>query len=56
LALARARALLTGTPNGATAYIDPDLRNPRDVLSNPELSNTLDLTKPGAGPSSGPCT
>jgi S-adenosyl methyltransferase len=46
LVLAHARALLTGTPNGATAYIDADLRNPRDILSNPELMNTLDLTEP----------
>ena len=46
LVLVHARALLTSGPNGATAYIDADLRNPHNILSDPQLTGTLDLTKP----------
>jgi hypothetical protein len=46
MVLAHARALLTGGPDGATAYIDADLRGPQDILSHPHLMKTLDLTKP----------
>jgi len=46
LVLAHARALLTGTPEGATAYIDADLREPRQILGNSALTATLDLTRP----------
>jgi hypothetical protein len=46
LVLTHARALLTSAPQGATAYLDADLRNPQDILSNPELGEILDLTKP----------
>jgi hypothetical protein len=46
IVLAHARALLTSTPEGQTAYIDADLRNPKSILSSPELLSTLDLTKP----------
>lgn len=44
LVLAHARALLTSTPEGATAYIDADLRDPDTILD--EAAKTLDLTKP----------
>jgi len=44
LVLAHARALLTSTPEGATAYIDADLREPDKILA--EAATTLDFTKP----------
>jgi len=46
LVLAHARALLTSTPEGATAYIDADLREPDKILA--EAAKTLDFTKPTA--------
>jgi hypothetical protein len=46
--LAHARALLTGTPEGRTAYLDADLRDPDRILDSPELRETLDLTRPVA--------
>jgi O-methyltransferase involved in polyketide biosynthesis len=42
--LAHARALLTSTPEGATAYIDADLRDPDTVLR--EAGRTLDRNRP----------
>jgi hypothetical protein len=44
--LAHARALLTSTPEGATDYIDADLRDPGSILE--KAARTLDLTKPVA--------
>jgi O-methyltransferase involved in polyketide biosynthesis len=44
LVLARARALLTSTPEGATAYIDADLREPDKIMA--EAAKTLDFTQP----------
>jgi hypothetical protein len=44
LVLAHARALLTSTPEGRTAYIDEDLRDPEKILS--AAAETLDFTKP----------
>ncbi|MBV2364221.1 SAM-dependent methyltransferase [Streptomonospora nanhaiensis] len=46
LVLAHARALLTGTPQGATAYVDADLRDPEAILA--AAGATLDLTRPVA--------
>ena len=46
LVLAHARALLTSTPEGATAYIHADLRDPDKILA--EAGETLDFTKPVA--------
>jgi len=45
MVLAYARALLTGTPQGATEYLDADLRDPQRIL---ELAGrtTLDLAQP----------
>jgi hypothetical protein len=48
LVLTHARALLTSSPAGKTAYIDADLRNPADILGAPELVETLDLRQPVA--------
>lgn len=44
LVLAHARALLTSTPQGATAYIHADARDPDMILQ--EAARTLDFTQP----------
>ncbi|BCY13110.1 SAM-dependent methyltransferase [Actinoplanes sp. L3-i22] len=46
LVLAHARALLTSSPPGRTAYVDGDLRRPAEILAAPALRATLDLTRP----------
>ncbi|QKG25941.1 S-adenosyl methyltransferase family protein [Actinomadura verrucosospora] len=46
LVLAHARALLTGTPEGRTAYLDADLRDPEKILAG--AADTLDLGEPVA--------
>jgi hypothetical protein len=48
IVLAHARALLTGTPQGRTAYLDADLRRPEEILADPALTDVLDLTRPVA--------
>ena len=42
--LAHARALLTSSPEGATAYVDADLHDPDTILD--AAVRTLDLTRP----------
>jgi hypothetical protein len=44
MVLAHARALLVGSPQGATAYIDADLRGPDKILRS--AADTLDFTQP----------
>ncbi|WP_225101177.1 SAM-dependent methyltransferase [Streptomyces sp. CoH27] len=44
--LVHAEALLTSTPEGATDYIDADLRNPEGILE--QAAKTLDFTQPVA--------
>ncbi|HTW00056.1 MAG TPA: SAM-dependent methyltransferase [Streptosporangiaceae bacterium] len=44
--LAHARALLVGTPEGATDYIDADLREPATILE--QAARTLDFSRPVA--------
>ena len=44
LVLAHARALLTSTPEGSTAYIHADLRDPDKILA--EAAGTLDFGQP----------
>ncbi|MGP4043037.1 SAM-dependent methyltransferase [Streptomyces sp. 2A115] len=46
LVLTHARALLTSTPEGATAYLDADLYDPEAVLG--AAAHTLDLSRPVA--------
>jgi hypothetical protein len=46
IVLVHARALLTSTPEGATAYLDADLREPAKILEDPQLHATIDLTQP----------
>ncbi|RGC69146.1 S-adenosyl methyltransferase [Micromonospora sp. MW-13] len=48
IVLAHARALLTSAPEGATAYIDADLRDPEKLLTHPDLRRTIDLGQPVA--------
>lgn len=46
LVLAHARALLTSTPEGRTAYLDADLQRPEEILE--AAGSTLDLSRPVA--------
>jgi O-methyltransferase involved in polyketide biosynthesis len=48
IVLVHARALLTSTPEGRTAYIDADLRGTGAILASPQVTGTLDLTQPVA--------
>jgi hypothetical protein len=48
IVLAHARALMSGSPTGKTAFIQADLREPESLLADPTLSETLDLTQPVA--------
>jgi len=48
IVLVNARALLVGTPQGATSYLDADLRDPEAILAAPELRDVLDLGRPVA--------
>jgi hypothetical protein len=43
---AHARGLMTGTPQGALAYVQADLREPETILTDPAFTSTLDLTQP----------
>src|SRR5262245_19335690 len=46
LVLVHARALLTSSPEGATTYVDADLRDPDAILHSAQLRQTLDFTEP----------
>ncbi|GIJ45321.1 hypothetical protein Val02_22070 [Virgisporangium aliadipatigenens] len=46
LVLAHARALLTSSPEGRTAYVDSDVQDPERILS--EAAATLDFSRPVA--------
>jgi SAM-dependent methyltransferase len=48
LVLAHARALLTSSPQGRTAYIRADLRDPESILSAPVTREVLDFGQPVA--------
>jgi hypothetical protein len=48
IVLAHARALMTSSQEGATAFIMADLRDPGRILADPELRGTLDLGRPVA--------
>jgi hypothetical protein len=48
LVLAHARALLTSSPQGRTAYIHADLREPEAILSDPVTREVLDFSQPVA--------
>ncbi|MFI9365155.1 SAM-dependent methyltransferase [Kitasatospora sp. NPDC053057] len=44
--LAHSRALMTSTPQGRTAYVHGDVRDPASILTTPQVAETLDLTRP----------
>jgi hypothetical protein len=46
MVLSHARALLTSTPEGATAYLDADVRNPDKIIA--QAQETLDFSQPMA--------
>jgi hypothetical protein len=46
IVLAHARALLTSTPEGATSYVQADVRDTRSIIA--EAAATLDLSRPTA--------
>ncbi|MEV6349626.1 SAM-dependent methyltransferase [Actinoplanes sp. NPDC051851] len=46
LVLSHARALMMGTAQGRTAYIDADMRDPQTIISSDDFSRTLDLKQP----------
>lgn len=46
LVLAHARALLTSSSEGRTAYIHADLRDPQSILTNPLVREVLDFSQP----------
>jgi S-adenosyl methyltransferase len=48
IVLAHARALLTSSPEGRTAYIHADLREPEAILADPVTAATLDFSQPVA--------
>ena len=48
IVLAHAQALLRSTPEGRTAYIQADVRDPRKIFAAPQLRDTLDLSRPVA--------
>jgi hypothetical protein len=46
MVMVHARALLTSTPEGRTAYLEDDLRYPESILASADLHETLDLNQP----------
>ncbi len=48
IVLAHARALLTSSPEGRTAYLDADLRDVQMILTSAEVTGILDLSRPVA--------
>jgi hypothetical protein len=48
MVMVHARPLLTSSPEGRTAYIEGDLRDPDTILADPQLRGMLDLGQPAA--------
>ncbi|MGW9594712.1 SAM-dependent methyltransferase [Streptomyces chartreusis] len=48
LVLTLSKGLLSGTAEGATAYLEADMRDPASILDSPALRETLDLDRPVA--------
>jgi hypothetical protein len=46
MVLSHARALLTSTPEGRTAYLEADLREPEKILADPAVRDVLDFQQP----------
>jgi hypothetical protein len=48
IVLTLSQGLLASAPTGRTAYVEADMRDPAAILAAPELSDTLDLSRPVA--------
>ena len=48
LVLTHTQALLTSSGEGRTAYIQADLRDPREILSSPVVQSVIDFAQPVA--------
>ncbi|QLY34367.1 SAM-dependent methyltransferase [Nocardia huaxiensis] len=48
IVLVHAHDLLTSTDEGATSFLDADLRDPQRILDHPDLRATIDLSRPVA--------
>jgi SAM-dependent methyltransferase len=48
IVLAHARALLRGSQDGRTAYVDADFRDPEKILGAPQTLELIDFTQPVA--------
>jgi O-methyltransferase involved in polyketide biosynthesis len=46
IVMAHARALLDSHPDGRTAYVQADLRDPEAILNHPSVRGTLDFGEP----------
>jgi len=46
IVLVHARALLQGTAQGRTAYVDADFRDPQNILNSPQAKELLDFSQP----------
>ncbi|GIF22542.1 hypothetical protein BJ973_002866 [Actinoplanes tereljensis] len=46
MVMVHARALLTSSPQGRTAYIEADLNDPAKILADPVVRSTLDFAQP----------
>lgn len=46
LVITHARALLTSSPEGRTAFVHADFRDPEAILSSPAVAETLDFGEP----------
>jgi hypothetical protein len=46
IVMSHARALLTGAGPGCTEYIEADLRDWQEILADPRLTTTIDLSRP----------
>ncbi|WP_225447992.1 SAM-dependent methyltransferase [Streptacidiphilus sp. P02-A3a] len=46
IVLVHARALLRGTTQGRTAYVEADFRDPQTILDSPQAKELLDFTQP----------
>ncbi|MEV0804912.1 SAM-dependent methyltransferase [Micromonospora sp. NPDC050200] len=46
IVLSHARALLISAPQGATAYVDADLRDPERILAHSDVRATIDFDRP----------
>jgi O-methyltransferase involved in polyketide biosynthesis len=48
IVLVHARALLTGSPEGRTTYLQADLHEPDTIMTSAEVRDTFDLSRPVA--------